>query len=203
MLLTHRRAICTTMLLAGFPLLFGCKDEPFSPQGGEQITVSGTLTNKTSKPLPSGTRVLVAWVVSSGSPDYTYVFGEGIVRTNNNTFTIDFNGPPPAKALNSYGLGVGIVLLTTNTSIKEGSDIQGVAESEIVGAAGEYAVIYVERDPAELGANIGWVSRFKRGYNVGRGVDLPRTFDGFEPVSPSSVEIMIDALRNIEFVNWT
>lgn len=203
MLLTQRRTIRTTLLLAGLPLLFGCENEPFSPQGGEQITVSGTLSNKTSKPLPSGTRVLVAWVVSSGSPDYTYMFGEGTIRASNNTFTIDFNGPPPARALNSYGLGVGIVLLTTNTSLKEGSDVQGVAESEIVGAAGEYAVIYLDRDPTELGANIGWVSRFKQGYNVGKGIDLPGTFDGFEPVRSSSVQIIIDALRNIKFVNWT
>jgi hypothetical protein len=64
-------------------------------------------------------------------------------------------------------------------------------------------VIYLDRNPAEFGTNMGWVSRFKRGYNVGKGIDLPGTFDGFEPTSPSAVEILIDALRNINFVNWT
>jgi hypothetical protein len=203
MLLSPRPLLRHLRLAAGLASLAGCTQDLIAPGGGEQITISGTLINKTNQPLPSGTRVLVAWEVSSGSPDYMYVFGEGTIQEASNSFTLSFDGPPPARALNSYGLGVGIIFLTTNTSLKEGSDPQGIPELEIVGAAGQHSVIYLDRNPAEFGTNMGWVSRFKRGYNVGKGIDLPGTFDGFEPTSPSAVEILIDALRNINFVNWT
>ena len=203
-MLTVRRPLLRHVVIAsGLAAVAGCTQELTTPGGGEQITVSGTLANKTNKPLPGGTRVLVAWEVVSGSPDYTYVFGEGTIQETRNSFTIDFDGPPPAEALNSFGLGVGIIFLTTSTSLKEGSDVQRLAESEIIGAAGQHAVIYLKREPTELGVNAGWAGRFKRGYNVGRGIDLPGTFDGFEPVSPSSVEVIVDAIRNIGFVNWT
>jgi hypothetical protein len=167
MLLTRRPMIRHLFFAAGLASLAACAHDLIAPGGGEQITVSGTLTNKTNQPLPSGTRVLVAWEVSSGSPDYMYVFGEGTIQEASNSFNLSFDGPPPARALNSYGLGVGMIFLTTNTSLKVGSDPQSIPESEIIGAAGQHSVIFLDRNPAELGTNIGWVSRFKRGYNVG------------------------------------
>ena len=105
----------------------------------------------------------------------------------------------PLSAEPLHGLGVGIVLLTTDAELQAGDDL-GETTSGIVGAAGEYAVIYLDSDPEEIG---GWPSDFQPGYNVGRGVDLPGTFDGFEPVRPSSIEIIVDDPENIDFVNWT
>ena len=79
------------------------------------------------------------------------------------------------------------------------SDFEALRDA-VVGAAGNYAVIYTAVNPATVGE---WVTPFPRGYAVGRGVDLSGTFDGFEPVASNSIEIIIDDLDNIEFVNWT
>ncbi len=190
------------MLVAlGILLLGGCADGPTAVDGEGLFTLSGTLTNRTASPVPGNTRVMVAWVVSSGSPDYTYVFGEGTVQAEKGTFRLTFDQPPPAKALNANGLGVGIVFLTTNPSLKAGMEVG--ESSGIIGAAGQHAVIYLAHDPATVGGGIGWAKSFQQGYNAGRGIDLPGAFDGFEPTSRSSIEIIVDALGNIKLVNWT
>ena len=180
--------------------LSACGESPSEPRLDTPYTVSGTLDNRTGAPVPAGTRVMVAWEVSSGSPDYTYVFGEGTVQANGAGFELTFDAPPPARALNSNGLGVGIVFLTTDTGLRAGDDASRLDPAAIVGAAGQFAVIYLDRGPAEVGS---WAAKFQPGYNVGRGIEIPGDFDGFEPVSPSSIEIIVDDLENIDFVNWT
>ena len=91
------------------PLLFsalamvGCSENPTEPNNDLPYTISGTLVDRTSKPVPGSTRVVVAWVVSSGSPDYTYVYGEGTLQEQVGTFSLTFDAPPPAAALNSSG----------------------------------------------------------------------------------------------------
>ena len=40
-------------------------------------------------------------------------------------------------------------------------------------------------------------------FEVGKGIEIPdNNFDGFEPVEPSTVEIIVSDLGDIEFVNW-
>ena len=192
------RRILLPLLLSALAMV-ECSENPTEPNNDLPYTISGTLVDRTSEPVPGSTRVVVAWVVSSGSPDYTYVYGEGALQEQAGTFSLTFDAPPPAAALNSSGLGVGIVLLTTDAELQAGDDL-GETTSGIVGAAGEYAVIYLDSDPEEIG---GWPSDFRPGYSVGRDVDLPGTFDGFEPVRPSSIEIIVDDPENIDFVNWT
>jgi hypothetical protein len=38
---------------------------------------------------------------------------------------------------------------------------------------------------------------------VGTGVERVGDFDAFEPVAPTSMELIVDDLDNIDFVNWT
>jgi hypothetical protein len=168
----------------------------------QRFVIFGTLTNRTANPIPNGTRLLVAWA-GGGDPDYTYVFGEGTVRTDTNTFELAFTIPPTVTALNSSGLGVGFLFLTINTTLQGGSDMEDVPETEIIGAAEQYAVIYLAHEPARVRADREWAGNFHTGYNVGKGIDLPGIFDGFEPVNPSSVEIIVDSLNNLTFVNWS
>jgi len=37
----------------------------------------------------------------------------------------------------------------------------------------------------------------------GVGVDRDNDFDAFAPTSPTSLELIVDDLDNIDFVNWT
>ena len=163
--------------------------------------VSGTLKDNQQAQLPEDIRVLIFWVVSATSPDYTYVFGEGTIDAENMTFEIVLGSDPPVEALNSEALGVGIILVTADVDLKEGIVPQDYDYYEnTLGAAGQYGIIFTNNKTADFE---GWPEQFPEGYGVGKGVKVPGTFDAFEPVDPSSVEIIIDDLDNIELVNWT
>ena len=190
------------LALAGFLLgtmLIGCDDSSGPSQG---IVVTGTIQNNTQAPIPPNARLVVAWVVSSTSPDYTYVFGQGTLDPTAGTFRVALDQPPPSQALNDGALGVGIIVATTNQSIGNGQDISSVPVTELIGAAGQYGIIFVT-NPGQAAQYRDWAAQFETGYGVGVGVPVPAEFDRFEPASPSSVVLMIDNLENIEFVNWT
>jgi len=168
-----------------------------------QFSVSGNLNNINNAQLSGNIRVVVFWCISAGSPDYLYVYGEGTFNTNDMTLEIVFENDPPADALNNNAYGVGVIALTTDMNLKEGilpGDYR--FEDSIIGAAGQYGVIFIKDH--EAAAYREWTDQFQKGYSIGKGVDVPEPqFDSFEPADPSSVEIIIDDPRNIEFVNWT
>lgn len=163
------------------------------------FTVSGPITNVSGQPIPSNARVVIAWVVSSGSPDYTYIYGEGTVQGGSFRVTLR---TPPAEALNQGEVGVGVALLTTNGSLRSGVHLEDlpVGPEELLGATGRFAVIY---KAAETVTYVDWADAFPFGFGAGVGVERPGDFDAFEPVAPTSLELIVDDLDNIEFVNWT
>jgi len=177
-------------------LTLACGDEN-GPSNG--FVVTGTIQNNTRGPLPANTRLLVVWQVTSGTPDYSYVFGQGTVNAQAGTFRVQLDQPPPAQALNQGSLGVGIIVATTNQTLGDGGNIDEALD-ELIGAAGRYGVIYI--DPAGTSYRQ-WASDFPAGYSAGVGVDVENDFDLFQPTAPSSVVPIIDALENIDFVNWT
>ena len=190
------------LALAGFllgTLLAGCDN---SSEPSQEFVVTGTIQNNTQAPIPANARLLVFWGVSSGTPDYSYVFGEGTIDPTAGTFQIRLDQPPPPQALNREVLGVGLIVVTTNQSIGTGVTPGNIAESELIGAAGQYGIIFIG-DEEQVAQYRNWAGEFENGYGVGVGVAVPDDFDRFEPVSPSSVVLIIDDLANIEFVNWT
>jgi hypothetical protein len=191
-MLTPLRAAAVASLLAAA----SCSD---SGDPGTGFVVTGTIQNNTGAPIPANTRLLVVWVVTSGDPDHSYVFGHGTINEAAGTFQIQLDQPPPAQALNTGGLGVGIIVATTDQTIGDGSDATDVS-ADVVGAAGRYGVIYIGQNNIQ---DPQWASGFDSGYGVGVGVDVTDDFDRFEPTSASSVVLIIDDLANIDFVNWT
>jgi hypothetical protein len=169
------------------------------------FAVSGRIQNNTGAPIPAGTRLVVIWTVSSGSPDYSYVYGEGVIDRITGMFGVRFEGPPPAAALNNGVLGVGLVVATTDHTLKDGDRLTDGRSllASIVGLTPQHAVIFVNGHPDTLQVPT-WATAFESGYSVGVGVKVPGSvFDKFVPVSPSSALLIIDALANIEIVNWT
>ena len=169
--------------------------------------VSGTLNYQKQITLPENSRVIVIWQVTADDPDYGHVYGEGKIYSENNTFEIEFDSPPPSEALNwsgSSALGVGFVIITTDQSIETGKLTSDAFSTDVIlGASGQYALIYVN-GKFELMEERYWFTDYIQGYSVGKGVDIPDSvFDGFEPVDPTAMEIIIDDFEDIEFPNWT
>ncbi len=178
----------------------GCQDGTGTRTG---FVVTGHIQNNTQAPIPANARLIAVWGVSAGSPDYSYVFGEGTINRFTGTFRIEFDQPPPVNALNHGVLGVAFLIATTDQSLKDGDSLTGSSSTaQIIGVTGQHAVIFVDHQDT-LYVNT-WVPSFPTGYSVGVGVKVPGSvFDKFEPVSRSSPILIIDDLGNIEIVNWT
>lgn len=184
-------------------LLAAACGESTGPQdpGATTLRVTGTIRNVSGAAIPSGARVIAVWGVSSGSPDYSYVFGEGTVDAATNTFTLELDRVPPAEALNDGRLGVATIFLVGAGAPPPGRMSNDYPTTSIIGAAARYGIIYLGDDPSR---QPDWVRTFPRGYAVGVGVTQPgSSFDGFTRAPADDVEIVIDDLENLEFVNWT
>ncbi|MGH9147057.1 MAG: hypothetical protein ACRD1Q_10135 [Vicinamibacterales bacterium] len=196
-----RRALL--LLAAAFVTTVATACENSTDPAGSFV-VTGHIENRTQSPIPANARLLAVWVVTAGSPDYSYVFGEGSINPLLGTFRILFDQPPPIKALNRGALGVAVILATTDQSLQVGDSIgNSYPVTEIIGVTGQYAVIFVQNRDTLTAPT--WVDAFDDGYSVGVGVKaLPtEVFDKFAPTSRSSPVLIIDDLANIEIVNWT
>jgi hypothetical protein len=192
---TRRR---TVLLLVLGAMLNACSDGPTGLRGP---TVSGTIVNRSGAPIPATARVVVLW--STANESVAYIFGEGTIDRTTNRFSVTFDRDLPTVATYDGALGIGVILLTTDPDLRDGP-LAASADyyaSTIVGVTGQHAVIFMGTDPSQYGAD--WAASFRRGYNVGRGVDLPGLFDGFAPVSFDSMQLIVDDLADIELVNWT
>lgn len=195
----HARQTLASVLVAA--AVAGCLE---GTDPGAGFVVSGRIQNNTGKPIPAGARVLVAWGVSSGSPDYSYIFGEGAIDRMTGTFHVRFEAPPPAEALNNGVLGVGLVFVTTDQVLHDGDSIPNRPPTfDILGLTPQHAVIFLATPPDTLQMPA-WATAFDTSYSLGVGVKVPGSvFDKFVPARPSSAKLIIDALANLETVNWT
>jgi len=192
-----RRAHQFVPLALTLTALAACSDSNGSSDTA--FVVRGPLTNQSGQPVPPNAKVVVAWVVSSGTPDYTYIYGEGTV--SGGTYRVTFIAPPPAQALNGGQLGVGIVLLTSGTGLHSGMRLEDApANTVLLGATGNYAVIYKAGDPV---TQVDWADQFPLGFSAGVGVRRQMDFDAFAPTDPNGLELLVDDIDNIDFVNWT
>jgi len=176
----------------------GCRDG--TGPGG--IVITGHIQNNKHTAIPANARLVVLWGVSSGSPDYSYVFGSGTIHRFNGTFSIRLDQPPPIEALNAGGLGVGFIVVTTD-AWEDGDVITSSSQTTgVLGLTGQHALIYVVDSDATQVRD--WAGTFDTGYSVGVGVEVPgEIFDQFVPASRSSPVLIIDDPSNIKVVNWT
>lgn len=202
-----RLPVAHALIVLSVGLLASCDgtpSDPDPPTSEESLTVTGATVNRTGGPLPNDVRVLLMWVVTSTSPDEVHLLGEGSLEGDGATFRLDLEAAPPTEALNFGALGVGVIFATTNQEIETGGTYTDlpIPEEEIVGVAGQHAVIYVGEDlPTEAASD--WPGSFPEGYSVGVGVEREGEFDAFEPTDPSSVELVFDDLESIDIVNWS
>jgi hypothetical protein len=74
------------------------------------------------------------------------------------------------------------------------------ANTVLLGGTGNYAVIYKAVDTV---TRVDWADPFPLGFGAGVGVDRPGDFDAFAPTVPTGLELIVDDIDNIDFVNWT
>jgi hypothetical protein len=194
---TLTRQICRLFALAiALPLGVGaCGDD--DPEPRRSITVSGDVVNQSGEPLPDDTRVVVVWALD----DASYVWGGGSVSGNGASYAVELDAPPPEEALFGGAVGIGLIAAIAGEAPAEGEPLD---EDRVIGITSNHAVIYVaDRDAVPQGA-LWWLPNMPDGYSVGTGIEREdEIFEGFEPVSPGSIELTIDDLANLHVVNWT
>jgi hypothetical protein len=186
-------------LLLAASLVTGCggDDGPTAPR--LPVTVSGTVAVLNGTTIPANARVVVLWGVSSGSPDYSYVYGSGTVSPTG-TFSITFAAEPPAEALNNGQLGVGLVILTTDQTLADGKVPSTYSFPGLLGMTVDHSVIFSKNLSAELAAS--WPGRFA-GFGVGLVERSTTTFDSFKVSSLTSLRLVVDDLAKLHPPNWT
>ena len=201
---------------AALPVLFllilvACSDKMVQPSAESEppveplFVVSGHVRDPNGSLAGSDARVVGIWTGDIGEGDYSYVFGLGDIDLEAGTFRIEFVEEPPSEALLGNLLGVGLLAVVDDSNLEEGL-LPDDAFDEVLGAAPRHWIVFKREDAEAIEAlheAVPWLKEFGNGYSVGKGIEIPDDFDGFEPVDPGSVEIIIDDLENLNLVNWT
>jgi hypothetical protein len=173
------------------PIDMATVDSSIDSPGGGPFNASGTIT--TSGPANP---VFVAWQVTSGSPDYLWKFGEGTSTAT--TFMVTMGSNPPAQAINSYGLAIGIVVMLADGVALPPDGVLDDNDFEPIALTGNHWIIF-----KATGATApGWPETFPDGYACG--VCVPAsggsTFDSFAVTACDGLEMV----RNSDDAcNWT
>ncbi|MYA22065.1 MAG: hypothetical protein F4Z30_04420 [Gemmatimonadetes bacterium] len=189
-------------------LLTGCSDSDAptaTPSVEPLFVVSGHVRDPNGSLAGSDARVVGIWTADAGEGDYSYVFGSGEIDLEAGTFRIEFVEEPPSEALLGDLLGVGLLAVVDDSNLQEGI-LSDDAFDEVLGAAPRHSIVFKREDAEAIEAlheAVPWLKEFGYGYSVGKGIEIPDDFDGFEPVDSGSVEIIIDDLENLNLVNWT
>lgn len=191
-----------TRALAVAAVLGACGDSPTELVPNElPVTISGTIQIRNGTTVPSNARVLVIWGVSSASPDYSYVFGEGTVHAGGH-FTVTFTTNPPDDALNNDRLGVGLIIATTDQTLGQGQVPSDYTFPGFLGMSEDHSVVFVNTSFGAPGVRP-WESGFTSGYNLGEVQRSSTGLDAFRRVALTAARLVIDALDNLNPPNWT
>lgn len=159
--------------------------------GGGAFSVTGVVNGM----APANTNVAVIWVVSSGSPDYAYKYGDGSVAGA--TFTASFAAAAPAAALNNGTIGVGIVVqLAPGTTAPDGMFDEATFDTA-TGFTPLHSIIF----KVDGATGVDWIEAFPTGYSCGMCVQNGTGFDGWAPTDCSNVTI--EQGLTAEACNWT
>jgi len=151
-----------------------------------------------------GLTAAIIWEVS-GSPDYAYKFGEGTVT--HGRFSIALPGDPPAEAINSYGIGVAvIVVLAPGVTLPDGKLAPNILATDIVGISARNSVIWRAKSlnlPESGPPPDWWPLGFPQGLACGACTPRPDggAFDGFAPTVCD--QLQVTAVNIVDVCNWT
>ena len=189
-----------SLLLLAPTAFTGCASPKTAPAQG--VVVSGSVDDAVGG---EGRTAAIIWMVSSGSPDHAYKFGEGTIA--NGRFSITLPGDPPAEAVNSFGLGIAMVLVPPpGVTWPDGKLDASVFGPDIAGISARDSVIWRAKSfdfgdaapPPDW-----WPLSFPPGLSCGTCTPAPDggSFDGFAPFACD--QLQINAYGTVEVCNWT
>jgi hypothetical protein len=153
-------------------------------------------------PPVAASEVMVLWQVTSGSPDYLYVYGRA--SSGATSYVLSIGMDPPPAAVNSYGVAVGFVALAEQAAMLPSGRIGDAELAQVRGLSARHAVIW--KGASAPSGVLSWSDGFAAGYSCGRCVDVPGTFDRFEPVECGNIPVEIPAsgdIEDLDICNWT
>jgi hypothetical protein len=170
------------------------------------FVVSGTLSYRKQALVADNARVVVVWLGGEAAGDDSYVFGEGTIDPENGSFELVFDAPPPPEALywdGSSAVGFGLLLLTTDQGLGTGSSLSESSETDFLGASEQNVILYVGGSFEAWGEEYSWLAAFRQGYSVGTESELSgMVLEEPVPTDPTTVELIVDELQNIEYPLW-
>jgi hypothetical protein len=178
----------------------GCEETKAGATSGRIISGSVDPTVQ-----GDGLTAAIIWEVSSGSADYAYKFGEATVT--NGRFSITLPGDPPAEAINSYGIGVAVVVVVApGVTLPDGKLAANTLGTDIVGISARNSVIWRAKtlDLPESGPPPDWWPlQFPTGLACGACTPAPDggSFEGFAPTSCDQLQVTVLDTANV--CNWT
>lgn len=213
------------LLLMLAVMLVACSDEvaPIGPTDSK-VKVSGRIENPLGLELPSTTKLIVVWSVSTSSPDRNYIYIPTSPTRTGDSFSFllpdsladiacNTRGTDPSDSLYMRG-GVGIIVLIDDPEglLIDGLVLEGPGGDSVLayrtflkGAVDNSAVIYRKGSSKAVSAWRPWLDTFPQGFKMGRGVKMDVGFDIFAPYSTSEKPVLrIDTSgKSFTFPNWT
>lgn len=188
---------------------------PATTQAAGAVTLKLKVRADGGVTIPARSRLVVFWVVSSGSPDYVYKFGDGVATPSGAQIT--FARRPPVEALNSYGpdqLGVALIVAVPESlpALPDGrmtdrelfrkyyrTDRLGmVADHGLIWRAGAFS-------DARYNGRFEWPRAFKQSEVVcAVGERKPEGVSGFDTFKPAPCEDLVVIFGGKDdWINWT
>jgi hypothetical protein len=207
-----RGALCACLVSA---LATACSSEVASTEDALATATELRLHSRVDVALAEASEAVVAWNVTSGPEDYAYVWGRAPL--SDGAFTLSLASEPPAEAINSYGLAVGLVMVVpVSAGIKDGrqSDDNEDSFERVVAASARHAIVYVDLARANAATSDAtiptpnqrahWLFEFEQGYSCGLGQEAPpeETFDSYVPTPCETIELHPGS-HDFDFPDWT
>ena len=168
-------------------------DDPIE-EPPEGFLVSGSIDIAGA---PAGSKLAVIWEVTSGT-DALIKFGDAMPRSG--AFMLGLASDPPARAINSHGVAVGVLVLFDGAATlpPDGADFDDEALEPHFLGFGDYEEIIWRGDG--VGEPPEWAPKFPEGYSCGRCVFAGED-GGHDSFVPTACELSIVADDNV--CNWT
>lgn len=213
------------LLLMFTVMLAACANEvALTGPTDSKVNVSGRIDNPLGLALPSTTKLIVVWSVSTGSPDRSYIYVPSSSTRTADSFGFWLPDSLVDQACNTRGTnpsdsnymrgGVGFIVLVDDPDglLTNGLVLSGPSGDSILahrtflkGAVDNSALIYRKGSSKAVSAWRPWLNAFPQGFTLGRGVSMDVGFDIFVPYSTSEKPVLrIDSSStSFTFPNWT